>query len=99
VTDEERDRLVTIIDEAFGPQAPEHDTGSLLTLLERLLHERGAAHREALGGWDRLRSHLDAIRNLLATNGCDCECEHHHEEHDNDCERCLACRIDWELPR
>lgn len=30
---------------------------------------------------------------LLKQNGCDCFCDHHPEEHDEDCERCLACRI------
>lgn len=33
------------------------------------------------------------IGELLGANGCDCECDHHWEEHDDDCERCLACRI------
>jgi hypothetical protein len=35
---------------------------------------------------------LDAVRELLAQNGCDCDgdCD---ESHDGDCDRCLACRI------
>lgn len=39
---------------------------------------------------------LGAIKRVgavLSANGCDCECDHHSEEHDDDCERCLACRI------
>lgn len=36
----------------------------------------------------------DAVNELLAKNGCDCECDHDAESHDEDCERCLACRID-----
>jgi hypothetical protein len=36
---------------------------------------------------------LARIEQLLWNNGCDCECDHHSEEHDEDCERCLACRI------
>jgi hypothetical protein len=37
---------------------------------------------------------LDAIGALLAANGCDCECGHDVESHDDDeCERCLGCRI------
>lgn len=34
---------------------------------------------------------------LLASNGCDCECEHSADEHDDDCERCLACRVESAL--
>ena len=36
---------------------------------------------------------LRAVRRLLEWNGCECECEHHWEDHDDDCDRCLACRI------
>ena len=36
---------------------------------------------------------LRAIGDLLEQNGCDCECDHHPEEHADDCDRCLACRI------
>jgi hypothetical protein len=44
-------------------------------------------------GHERAKARLDAVRAMLAENGCDCPCEHHWEEHDDDCERCLACRI------
>lgn len=36
---------------------------------------------------------IRAVCKLLSQNGCDCDCDHHYEEHDDDCERCLACRI------
>jgi hypothetical protein len=36
---------------------------------------------------------LDSILEILAANGCDCECDD-GENHDEDCERCLACRIE-----
>jgi hypothetical protein len=36
---------------------------------------------------------IHAIGELIADNGCDCECDHDFESHDDDCERCLACRI------
>lgn len=40
----------------------------------------------------------DAVNRLLSANGCDCECDHPCEEdHEEDCERCLACRIDTAL--
>ncbi|MFH0899068.1 MAG: hypothetical protein V2A73_00420 [Pseudomonadota bacterium] len=37
---------------------------------------------------------LVQVGELLAKNGCDCGCAHDAESHDDDCERCLACRID-----
>lgn len=43
--------------------------------------------------FERWRTLESRIGSLLESNGCDCECEHHWEEHDDDCERCLACRI------
>lgn len=43
--------------------------------------------------WSDATSKLDAVRGLLESNGCDCDCGHHFEEHDDDCELCLACRV------
>lgn len=40
-----------------------------------------------------LQKALTEIRSIITANGCDCECDHCEEEHDEDCERCLACRI------
>lgn len=37
---------------------------------------------------------LAKVADLISENGCDCECGHHYEEHDDDCERCLACRVE-----
>lgn len=54
---------------------------------EALYKERNRLWREAEGK-------LDAVRSLLAWNGCDCECDHDPESHDDTCELCLACRID-----
>lgn len=53
---------------------------------EQLYNERNRLWREA-------EAKLNRVRELLEENGCDCECDHHPEEHDDDCERCLACRI------
>lgn len=39
---------------------------------------------------------MNALK-LIEKNGCDCECRHHWEDHDEDCERCLACLIEYEL--
>jgi hypothetical protein len=41
----------------------------------------------------RLRARVDAVGQVLAENGCDCECGCHAGEHDDDCDRCLACRV------
>lgn len=42
---------------------------------------------------ERLRAMLFAVADVLEANGCDCECGHCCDDHDDDCERCLACRI------
>jgi hypothetical protein len=41
-----------------------------------------------------LQEKIDRICELLAANGCDCDCGHQLEDHDDDCDPCLACRID-----
>lgn len=41
----------------------------------------------------RSMSKFAAVAKLLVANGCDCECAHHYEDHDDDCERCLACKV------
>lgn len=70
---------------------------SLESCLAEVTRERDEArelsrsdNREIL----KLRARLAAIGDLLGESGCDCDCEHHPEEHDDDCERCLACRVD-----
>ena len=37
---------------------------------------------------------LDRVGECLAQNGCDCDCGHDSGGHDDDCDRCLACRVD-----
>jgi hypothetical protein len=34
---------------------------------------------------------------VLAESGCDCDCGHHYDDHDDDCERCLGCRVEAAL--
>lgn len=65
-----------------GPEQYQADADALIGAVLVLQAER-----------DRLREVLDAIGGLLSANGCDCDCEHLADEHDDDCERCLACRI------
>lgn len=47
--------------------------------------------------WLRDAKKLERIEELLERNGCDCECDCSAAEHDDDCERCLACRVAWIL--
>lgn len=76
---------------------------ALATLKERISREESAAadwkahvarlHRHLTAADERIEAALE----LIAANGCDCECGHHYEEHADDCDRCLACRIDAAL--
>jgi DNA-binding helix-hairpin-helix protein with protein kinase domain len=48
---------------------------------------------KAMAERDEATAKLAAVAKLLVANGCDCECAHHYQEHDDDCERCLACKV------
>lgn len=48
---------------------------------------------EALEELDEATAILVAVAKLLMANGCDCECGHDSEGHDDDCERCFACKV------
>lgn len=77
-----------------------------MTPLEEALLERDAA-RSGGAAWEQLYNErnraLRAIQDKreralveLARNGCDCECDCvvNQEDHQDDCEPCLACRIE-----
>lgn len=85
--DETQEQCATVFCCIFDAQLtrpPEYKT------FKRLLRCRRAEKHEAeRAGIDALAE----VRNLITQNGCDCPCEHHHEEHDDDCYRCIACRI------
>ena len=53
--------------------------------LDEFIIQRGAI--ESLARMEK------EIGNVLGDNGCDCECGHGWEDHEEDCERCLACRV------
>lgn len=60
----------------------------------RYVRERDKARAEAA----RYREALERVSEVLAANGCDCECDHDVESHDDDdCERCVACRVSLAL--
>jgi hypothetical protein len=46
----------------------------------------------------RLEAVIERVGNVLAAHGCDCECAPTcGTEHDDDCERCLGCRVEAAL--
>ncbi len=46
----------------------------------------------------RLRAAIEQVCCVLAAHGCDCECAPMcGTEHDDDCERCLGCRVEAAL--
>lgn len=67
--------------------------------------ERDAARLEAarpsawlLSEGNKLVRKFAAVKELISCHGCDCACDHVCEdEHDDDCEWCLACRIEAAL--
>lgn len=64
--------------------------------LERMREAFRAAEKrelEALAERDEATAKLGTVAKLLVANGCDCECGYDSEGHDDDCERCLACKI------
>ena len=64
--------------------------------LERMQKAWDAAWRSMQvvhNGNAKLKARTDAIGQLLEANGCDCDCADHFEDHNEDCERCLACRV------
>ena len=60
---------------------------------EKAEQELARAEAEAT----RLRAAHERVGAVLSANGCECECDHHYEDHDDDCERCLGCRIEAAL--
>lgn len=48
---------------------------------------------------DALREGAKRVADLLEENGCDCDCECDSDGHDDDCDPCLACRIDAAIRR
>lgn len=79
--------------EAIGHERARQENTALRGRTDELLAENTTVRRRV----DALESRIAFVGSLLAMNGCDCECEHHPEEHDDDCARCLACRIGFAI--
>jgi hypothetical protein len=60
-------------------------------------HDCGEEHARMLGYFVELQGRVEAAGEVIAENGCDCPCDHDAESHDEQCERCLACRISHAL--
>lgn len=57
------------------------------------LRAENAKLQEHVAALRDTKQRLDLVCGLLERNGCDCECDHSSFDHDDDCDRCLACRI------
>ena len=77
--------LTARIDAALAE--PPADVAVTLTPAQRddVIEVLEAAQRDDLA--------IEKIEELLEANGCDCPCDCSFEEHDEECGRCLACRI------
>ena len=69
---------------------PEHLERYIADAIE---HERADAKLGMQGELLESISALDAVIRLLEANGCDCDCDHGAEEHDEECYRCLGCKV------
>jgi hypothetical protein len=50
-------------------------------------------HEQYLKQLQEAFEQLRAIKKLIESNGCNCECDCDFDGHNNDCEICLACKI------
>lgn len=69
--------------------ATERYSASLVAARDAVHAQLEAAKEER----DEALARLRAVGEVLGANGCDCDCDHDSESHEDDCERCLACRI------
>jgi len=65
------------------------------------LQQASARNEQMRVDRDRLRAELDEqherIGKVLEREGCSCDCHDDYEYHDEDCDRCLACRVEMAL--
>jgi len=72
-----------------------------LIYLRKLFSDAGQGEHNVLALIDHYQTNsmkaderLRAVRALLVWSGCDCDCGHDVDFHDDDCDLCLACRIE-----
>lgn len=73
--------------------AAKSEFGTAAAKLREVLRQETRVSLDYQAQRDDARRRLRAVCDLLAQNGCDCDCDHDAESHDDDCERCLACRV------
>lgn len=72
-----------------------HDRGVCTPALKALRAEIESLRAER----DALREGAKRVADLLEENGCNCDCECDSDGHDDDCDPCLACRVDAAIRR
>jgi hypothetical protein len=66
--------------------------------VDRLVSALDAELRRVAQEKARLEAVIERVGNVLAAHGCDCECAPTcGTEHDDDCDRCLGCRVEAAL--
>jgi hypothetical protein len=85
ISDIELDKAEAVLSRGMDPPAAEalRYIRFLRTQVAALLAER----EEVAGA-------LKRMCDVIADDGCSCDCDHDSEGHDDDCDRCLGCRID-----
>lgn len=46
---------------------------------------------------ERLTGAAERVGAVLSDAGCECACSHDYQDHDDDCIRCLGCRVEAAL--
>jgi hypothetical protein len=82
--------------EELGPEAS-HEAKAIAEVFSAVVTESGALKVEVERLQSALKRELEQklrVAVVLSKNGCDCDCGHFYDDHDNDCERCLGCRVE-----
>lgn len=83
-------RIALVVPSCSHPDSLEGDGPIERTLTPEAARALRDALTAALGETDTLHDRVGAV---LSDNGCDCDCGHDPESHNENCERCLACRV------
>jgi len=86
---------VSAIRQSLSDFRPSVAGSRMLDRLHAIEGERDALLAEV----ERLKARIDAVGRVLSENGCDCDCGCFWDEHGDDCDRCLACRVEDAIAR